>query len=121
MHAALSIPAASSSGISLSGGSIQPKASASSTWVWKSTITSPTLWVPVIRSTSCDLRVLIDQPTKASSPHDPPRRRQDNGLAGLEWRRLPQRAVRAGAVVMVDILGQYRPPVPGAQDAHPVQ
>jgi hypothetical protein len=39
--------------------------------------------------TSCDLRVLIDQPTKAISSHDPPRRRQGNGHAGLKRRRLP--------------------------------
>jgi hypothetical protein len=77
--------------------------------------------VPVIGSKSCDLRVLMDQPTKVISSHHPPRRRQNNGLAGLEWRRLPQRAVWAVAVVMVDILGQYRPQLPAAQDQHPIQ
>ena len=79
------------------------------------------LWVPDIRFTSCDLRVLMDQPTKAISSHDPPRRRQENGHAGLERWRLPQGAVRAVAVVMVDILGQHRPQLPAPEDEHPVQ
>jgi hypothetical protein len=49
----------------------------------------------------------MDQPTKAISLHDPSGRRHDNGHAGSERRRLPQGAVRAVAVVMIDILGQY--------------
>jgi hypothetical protein len=28
------------------------------------------LWVPVIRVTSCDLRILMDQPTESISSHD---------------------------------------------------
>jgi hypothetical protein len=79
------------------------------------------LWVPDIRFTSCDLRVLMDQPTKAVSSHDPPRRRQENGHAGLERWRLPQGAVRAVAVVMIGILGQHRPQLPAPEDEHPVQ
>jgi hypothetical protein len=59
-----------------------------------------TVWVPDIRATSCDLRVLMDQPTEAISSHDPPRRRHDNWHAGLKWRWLRQGAVRAVAVVL---------------------
>jgi hypothetical protein len=40
------------------------------------------LWVPT-RFTSCDLRILMDQPTEAILPHDPPKPRQANWLAGL--------------------------------------
>jgi hypothetical protein len=81
----------------------------------------PYLWVPDIGVTSCDLRVLMDQPTEAISSHDPRRRRQDNWHAGSEWRRLPQGAVRAVQVVVVGVLGQHRPQLPAAQDQHPVQ
>jgi hypothetical protein len=89
--------------------------------VWTSSDRSTSnLWVPVIRFMSCDLRVLMDQPTKAIPSGNPPRRRHGNGHAELERRRLPQRAVRAVAVVMVDILGQHRPQLPTAHDQHPV-
>ena len=80
-----------------------------------------TLWVPVIWFTSCDLRVLMDQPTESISSHDPPSRHQRQLVAGPKWRRLSQGAVRAVAVVMVDVLGQHRPQLPAAQDQHPVQ
>jgi hypothetical protein len=63
----------------------------------------------------------MDQPTKAISSHDPPGRRQENGHAGLERRFLLQGAVRAVAVVVVDILGPYRTQLPTAQDQHPIQ
>ena len=79
------------------------------------------LWVPDIRFTSCDLRVLMDQPTEAISSHDPPRRRQDNWHAGPKWRRLPQGAMRTMAVVVIGVLGQHRPQLPASQDQHPVQ
>ena len=36
------------------------------------------LWVPVIRSKSCGLRVLMDQPTESISSHDPPSRHGDS-------------------------------------------
>jgi hypothetical protein len=36
------------------------------------------LWVPDIRFMSCDLRVLVDQPTQPISPHDPPSRHGDS-------------------------------------------
>ena len=62
------------------------------------------VWVPDIRFTSCDLRVLMDQPTEAISSHDPRRRRQDNWHAGSEWRCLPQGAVRAVAVVVMRVI-----------------
>jgi hypothetical protein len=57
-----------------------------------------TLWVPVIRVTSGDLRVLMDQSTEPISSHDPRRRRHDNWDGGSEWRCLLQGAVRAVAV-----------------------
>jgi hypothetical protein len=72
------------------------------------------VWVPDIRFTSCDLRVLMDQSTEANSSHDPPRRPHDNGQAGPKWRRLPQGAVRAMAVGMVGVVGQHRPQLPAA-------
>jgi uncharacterized membrane protein len=37
-----------------------------------------TVWVPVIRFMSCDLRVLMDQPTESIPPHDPPSRYGDS-------------------------------------------
>jgi hypothetical protein len=36
------------------------------------------LWVPDIRCASCDLRVLMDQPTEPISPRDPPSRHDDS-------------------------------------------
>jgi hypothetical protein len=64
--------------------------------------------------------VLMDQPTEPISSCDPPRRRQDSWLAGLK-RRLAQGAVRAAAVVMANVRGQYRLQLPASQDQHPVQ
>jgi hypothetical protein len=29
------------------------------------------VWVPVIQSTSCDLRILVDQPAESIPPYDP--------------------------------------------------
>jgi hypothetical protein len=63
------------------------------------------LWVPVIRFMSCDLRVLMDQSTEPILSDDPPSRRQDSWSVGLERWCLPQRAVRAVAVVVVGVLG----------------
>jgi hypothetical protein len=40
----------------------------------------------IFLSTSCDLRILMDQPTKAISSHDPPGRRRGNRFAGRKWR-----------------------------------
>jgi hypothetical protein len=71
--------------------------------------------------TSCDLRVLMDQPTEVISSHDPRRRRQGNWHAGLKGRRLRQGAVRTVHVVMVDVLGQHRSQLPASHDRHPVQ
>jgi hypothetical protein len=63
----------------------------------------------------------MDQPTEPISSHDPRRRRHGNWHAGSEWRFLLQGAVRAVAVVMVDILGQHRPQLPASEDQQPVQ
>jgi hypothetical protein len=62
----------------------------------------------------------VEQPTEPIASHDPPRQRQDNWLAGLK-RRLPQGAVRAAAVVMVNVRGQDRLQLPAAHDQHPIQ
>jgi hypothetical protein len=40
--------------------------------------------------TSCDLRILMDQPTQPISSLESPSRHDDNWLAGSEWRRLPK-------------------------------
>jgi hypothetical protein len=66
-----------------------------------------TVWVPVIRSTSCDLRILMDQPTESISSRDTPSGQDDRWLSGSEGWRLPQRAMRTVPVVMVNVLGQY--------------
>jgi hypothetical protein len=50
----------------------------------------PGVWVPDIRVASCDLRVLMDQPTEAISSHDLPRRRQDNWHAGPKGGACPK-------------------------------
>src|SRR5215216_8197669 len=83
--------------------------------------TDVVLWVPDIRVASCDLRVLMDQPTEAISSHDPPRRRQDNWHAGPKWRRLFQGAMRTMNVVVIGVLGQHPLQLPASQDQHPVQ
>jgi hypothetical protein len=79
------------------------------------------VWVPVIRFTSCDLRLLMDQPTELISPRDPsqPARRQliRQARAALS----AQGAVRAMPVVLVGVLGQQGPQLPAAQDQQPVQ
>jgi hypothetical protein len=56
---------------------------------------------------SCDLRILMDQPTESISPHDPPSRRDDRRLARPERRQLPQGAARTVNVVMIGVLGQH--------------
>jgi hypothetical protein len=71
--------------------------------------------------TSCDLRVLMDQPTEPISSDDPPSRRQDSWSVGLERWYLPQGAVRAVAIVVIDVLGQHRPQLPAPEDQHPIK
>jgi hypothetical protein len=77
--------------------------------------------VPVIRFMSCDLRVLMDQPAESISSRDPSSRRDDRWFGGAKRWGLPQGAVRAVAVVMVDISGQHPPQLPTAHDQHPIQ
>jgi hypothetical protein len=79
------------------------------------------LWVPDIRLMSCDLRVLVDQPAESVPSGNPSSRRDDRWFGGPERWGLPQGAVRAVAVVMINILGQHRPQLPAADDQHPVQ
>jgi hypothetical protein len=79
------------------------------------------LWVPDIRVTSCDLRILMDQPTKVISSYDGRSRPDGRWLRRPERWGLPQGAVRAVKVVMVGVLGQHRSQLPTAEDEHPVQ
>jgi hypothetical protein len=65
------------------------------------------LWVPDIRFTLGDLRVLMDQPTESIPSRNPSAWQDDMWFGGPERWRLPQGAVRAVAVAMVGILGQY--------------
>ena len=68
--------------------------------------------------TSCDLRILMEQPTKSISPRGPPSPHDDRWLARPEWRCLPQGAVRTVHVVMVGVLGQHEPQLPASKDEH---
>ena len=79
------------------------------------------LWVPDIRFTLGDLRVLMDQPTESIPSRNPSAWQDDMWFGGPERWRLPQGAVRAVAVVMIGILGQHRPQLPAPEDEHPVQ
>jgi len=73
--------------------------------------------------TSCDLRILMDQPTESISSRDCPNRpsHQGGGLAGSKWRSLPQGAVRAVAVAMINVLANNTLQLPTSKDQHPVQ
>ena len=64
--------------------------------------------------------MLMDQPTEPISPHDPDSRRQANWFAGPKRRYQPQGAVRAEAVVVIDVLGQHRPQLPAPEDQRPI-
>src|SRR6266498_2137790 len=46
-------------------------------------------------ATSCDLRVLMDQPTNSISPYDSPHRHNHRWFVGSNWRCLSQGAVRS--------------------------
>jgi hypothetical protein len=59
--------------------------------------------------TSCDLRILMDQPTESISSHDAPSRHGDRWFGRPERGCLPQGAVRTVDVVVIGILGQHRP------------
>src|SRR4029453_2871552 len=80
-----------------------------------------TLWVPVIRFMSCDLRILMDQPAESIPSGNPSSRRDDRWFGGPKRWGLPQGAGRAVAVVMVGVLGQHPPQLSAADDQHPVQ
>ena len=71
--------------------------------------------------TSCDLRILMDQPTEAISSYDASSRPDDRWFGRPERGCLPQGAVRAVAVVMIGILGQDSLQLPAPEDQHPVQ
>ena len=62
------------------------------------------VWVPDIRFTSCDLRVLMDQPTEAISSYDASSRPDDRWFGRPERGCLPQGAVRAVAVVVMRVI-----------------
>jgi hypothetical protein len=63
----------------------------------------------------------MDQPTNSISSHDPPSRHEDRWFAGPERWCLPQSAVRAVTVVVVNVLGQYSLQLPASHDQHPIQ
>jgi hypothetical protein len=63
---------------------------------------------------SCDLRILMDQSTESISSHDSPSRHEGRWFAGPERWCLPQGAVRAVAVVVIGVFGQYRPQLPAS-------
>ena len=79
------------------------------------------LWVPVIRFTSCDLRALMDQPTESVPPGNPFSRLDDRWFGGPERWSLRQGPVWAVAVVLVGVLSQHRPQLSAADDQHPVK
>jgi hypothetical protein len=54
-------------------------------------------------------------------PHDLPNRRDDNWLAGPEWRCLSQGAVWTVHVVVIGGLGQHEPQLLASNDEHPLQ
>jgi hypothetical protein len=65
--------------------------------------------------TSCDLRILVDQPAKAISSSDGLSRHDGSWLEGSERRGLPQGPVWTVKVVVVGVLGQHRPQLPAAE------
>src|SRR6266545_7978928 len=72
-------------------------------------------------ATSCDLRVLMDQPTNSISPHDPPHRHNHRWFVGSKWRCLSQGAVGTVDVVMSGVLGQHQLQLSTSEDEHPVE
>jgi hypothetical protein len=79
------------------------------------------LWVPGIRFTSCDLRILMDQPTESISAHNPSGRQDDRWFGWPEWWGLPQGAVWAVDVAVIGELGQHRRQVLASEDQDPIQ
>jgi hypothetical protein len=59
--------------------------------------------------TSCDLRILMDQPLESISSHDASSRQDDRWFGRPERWWLPQGAMRAVHAVMIGVLGQHRP------------
>ncbi len=79
------------------------------------------LWVPKTRSPSCDLGILVDQPTESITPCDP----YDGHWSGRRhssqrW-RLAERAMRPMPVVVRHIARQRRLQMTSTHDQHPVQ
>jgi hypothetical protein len=63
----------------------------------------------------------MDQPTESISPRDLPGRQVDGRFGGPERRCLPQRAMRAVAVVMFNVLGRDSQKLPTSEGQHPIQ
>jgi hypothetical protein len=75
---------------------------------------------PAIRVTLCDLRVLMDQPTKAISSYDGLSRHDSTRLGRSErWRH--SKALWTVKVVLVGVLSQHRSQLSASEDQHPVQ
>jgi hypothetical protein len=62
---------------------------------------------------SCDLRVLMDQPTHSIPSHNPASRRKDCWLSDPSGGACLRRGV-GGAAVMIGILGQHGPQLPAS-------
>ena len=54
------------------------------------TCSARTLWVPVIRFMSCDLRILMDQPAESIPSGNPSSRRDDRWFGGPKRWGLPK-------------------------------
>src|SRR4029453_855011 len=70
---------------------------------------------------SCDLRILMDQPTESISSDDGPSRQDDSGFARPEWWHLSQGTMRTVNVVVIGVLSQHRLQLSASEDEHPVQ
>ena len=71
--------------------------------------------------TSCDLRVLMDQPTETVVPDHPPTEATVGTAGWSQWWRLPQRPMGPMAVVVLGILTQQPDQVPTSKNKHPIQ
>ena len=70
---------------------------------------------------SCDLRILMDQPTESISPGDGPSRQDDSGFDRPEWWHLSQGTMWTVNVVVIGVLSQHGLQLSASEDEHPVQ
>jgi hypothetical protein len=79
------------------------------------------LWVPKTLSASCDLGILMEQPTESIPPHDPCAGRWSRRCGGSQRWHLAERAVRPVLVIVHDIVRQHRLRMSPPHGQHPVQ